>query len=192
MTIGGPFDCRPPLADGAALAQPYPERIAELQREVEALNDEIEAQVARAMFAEEKLASTRQQYADADHGSRMWHAQCKGLRSANGRLSNEIATLRSEASELMAAEANHIQAIDAYKVREAHLEQQLAWHVENATKQAEVIRAQGAEIERLKRADVPPADHASWLSPSGLPHIRAGTTGQYDLPPTRGEEQEQT
>lgn len=155
-----------------ALAQPYSERIAELERKLDAYR-----RVYRQQGRE--LDSTHQQYMDADDAFRKLFEERKRLRV-------EIGTLRSEASELMAENSDKAVLI-------ADLRQRNDWHTQNAERQASVIREQGAEIERWKQAVTILGEH---LEDSVKPRqpgptiVRGQSTGQHDLPPTRAEEQE--
>jgi hypothetical protein len=78
---------------------------------------------------ERKLEVSRQQIGDYDHAIRL--------------KDTELRRLRSEASELMAENADKALLI-------ADLRQQVAWHVENAKAQAEVIRDRSEAAARLE------------------------------------------
>lgn len=150
-----------------ALAQPYPERIAELEREVRHLvlgrslaHERAESVVKQAKEIARLLDITRQQYMDADHGLRLRDTECRRLRSEASELMAEIAGLIQVNDQLKRDKADRCRAYEMCKasreqvLREnddlrntnAHLVKQIAWHVDNAKQQAERIRELEAEV----------------------------------------------
>lgn len=129
------------------IARPYPERIAELERNLEI---------------------TRQQYRDADHALRL-------VTEDRNRLRVEIGTLRFEATQMLAENANHVLALDSLRTERA-------WLKDNARQQAERILELEAGVEQMRAHEHSGGD--GWWK--GWDMLNEAT-GQHDLPPTRAE-----